>query len=244
MLKIDPAAQPIEPAGGGWRYAAILELLTKVILLGGPVFYVLGRIYTEGYWVALGVSPSVMAVEAEDYIYYGFIVVASGLTMVLPHADHAAIWLAPLAAILVLLMLGGAVWLLGQIKAWLARKLHTCRGRLQVFFAKKRPALQSLGTAASILSVVSSLVLVLLSLSAALLLPIVVAHSVGKGRASKVRAELANRDTAYAEIEVHGKAAGHLLECAGEYCVVYSNGNFRPVLRNEVRWIEVRRTEP
>lgn len=240
MPNTDSLIQSSEPARNGWRYAAILELLTKVILLGGPVFYVLGRIYSESYWGSLGVAPSVMAVAAEDYIYYGFIVVASGLTMVLPQADYGAIWLAPIAAILILLVLGAVVWLLGRAKKWLARKLRKFRRRLQVLIARQKPALQSIATASSILSVVSSLMLVLLLLSAALLLPIVIAHSVGKERASKVRANLATSEGAYAPITVEGNSAGRLVDCTARYCVVFANGKFRPVRLESVRWVEVR----
>ena len=240
MPQIVPASVVPEPAREGWRYAAILELLTKVILLGGPVFYVLGRIYTESYWGSLGVTPSVMAVAAEDYIYYGFIVVASGLAMVLPQAGYGAIWLAPLAAILILLFLGAAVWLLGRAKQWLARKLRKFRRRLKVLMARQRPALQSIVTASTILSVVSTLVLVLLLVSAALLLPIVIAHSVGKERASKVIANLAKSEGAYAPIDVEGKSTGRLVDCNDRYCVVFANGQFRPVRLESVRWVEVR----
>jgi hypothetical protein len=240
MPQTEPAAPSPQTPREGWRYTAILELLTKVVLLGGPVFYVLGRIYSESYWAALDVPSSVMAVAAEDYVYYGFIVVATGLTMVLPKADFGAIWVAPLAAILILGLLGTVVWLLGRVKQWMARKLRKFRRRLRVLIAKQKPALQSIATAGTVVGVVSSLVLALLLFSAALLLPIVIAHSVGEKRAGKVMADFAKAGDGHTPVEVDGVSAGRLVDCNAKYCVVYASGKFRPVRLESVRWPEDR----
>jgi hypothetical protein len=240
MPTTEPTAPPPSATREGWRSTAILEMLTKIILLGGPVFYVLGRIYAESYWGALGVPSSVMAVAAEDYIYYGFIVVASGLTMVLPKADYGAILVASIAAILILGLLGAVLWLLGRAKQWLARMLRRFRRRLRVRIARQKPALQSIATASAVVGVVSSLVLVLLLLLAALLLPIVIAQSVGEKRASKVMADFAKAGDGYIPVEVDGLTAGRLVDCNAKYCVVYANGKFRPVRLESVRWPQAR----
>lgn len=224
------------PAPQGARYSGMLELLTKAVLLGGPLFYVLGRVYAEGYWSALGVSSSVMGVEAEDYIYFGFIVIANGLALVIPRADNAAIWLAPLASVLLLLALGLFVWLFSRARTWLARKLRRPARRLRAFLARRKSAVEALGTAGSILSGACSAILAFLLVSGALLLPIVIASSIGKWRAVKVSQELEAGTKEYAQVLVDGQAMGQLVECTDKYCVVFAHGEFTPVPLDAVRW--------
>lgn len=230
------APQPIQSPQNGWRYAGLLELLTTVVLLGGPIFYVLGRIYSESYWLALGISPSVMSIAAEDYIYYGFVVVATGLTMILPRGDSWAVWSVPLAALVLLALLSSLFWLLRKAKEAVALRLRKHRRRLRLYLTKGKPVLESTDRAATVIAVLSTLSLALLMLSAALLLPIVVAHEVGKARASKVLGELASPKTPFGPVRVDGAAAGRLVECTAKYCVIYDKGKLWPVPVESVRW--------
>lgn len=234
--QVAPAIAASNPAPQGARYSGMLELLTKAVLLGGPLFYVLGRVYAEGYWSALGVSSSVMGVEAEDYIYFGFIVIANGLALVIPRADNTAIWLAPLASVLLLLALGLFVWLFGRAKTWLAHKLRRSAGHLRAFLARRKSAVEAVGTAGSILGAACSTILAFLLISAALLLPVVIASSIGKWRAGKVSQELETGTQAYAQVLVDGEAMGQLVECTDKYCVVFAHGQFTPVPLEAVRW--------
>lgn len=234
--QVAPATAVSNPAPQGARYSGVLELLTKAALLGGPLFYVLGRVYAEGYWSALGVSSSVMGVEAEDYIYFGFIVIANGLALVIPRADNTAIWMAPLASVVLLIALGFSVWLFGRVRAWLARKLRRHARRLRAFLLRKKSAVEALGTAGSILSAACAAILAFLLVSGALLFPIVIANSIGKWRAGKVSQELEAGTNEYVQVLVDGEAMGQLVECTDRYCVIFAHGQFTPVPLEAVRW--------
>lgn len=227
----EPAAQ-VAPR----RSFGVLELLTAALLLGGPIFYVLGRIFLESYWLGLGVAPSVMSVSTEDYIYCGFVVIATGLTMILPDGDNLAVWTIPLSALVLLVVLALFFWLLKRAKAWLAKRIKKHRRRLRVYMAKGKPVVESIDSAATLISVLSTLALALLLLSAALLVPIVVAHEVGKARAAKVGAELVKPKTPYTRVQVDGVDAGLLVECTSKYCAIYKGGKTHPVPIESVRW--------
>lgn len=237
MSQVPPASQATDSPPSIGRYAGIIEVLTTVVLLGGPLFYVLGRIYWESYWVGLGVSPSVMAVEAEDYIYYGFVVLASGIIMLFPHLDFLSIWTAPLVSIILILLLAGVVWLLTKAKRWIVKRLRKVRPQLRSYYLKRKPVLDAVGTAADVLSAVSTWAMVLLFLSVGLLLPIVIAHAVGKERAAKVSADLAAPKTPYAQVQIDGKTISKLVECTEKFCVIYERGQLRPVPIDAVQWL-------
>lgn len=238
MSQVPPASQATDSPPSIGRYAGIIEILTTVVLLGGPLFYVLGRIYWESYWVGLGVSPSVMAVEAEDYIYYGFVVLASGIIMLFPHLDFLSIWTAPLASIILILLLAGVIWVLTKAKRWIVKRLRKVRPQLRSYYLKRKPALDAIGTAADVLSAVSTWTMALLLVSLGLLLPILIAHMVGKERAAKVSADLAALKTPYAQVQVDGKTISTLVECTEKFCVVYEKGHLRPVPVEAILWIQ------
>ena len=231
-----PANLPEKTTQAG-RYAGIVEVLTTVVLLGGPLFYVLGRIYWESYWLGLGISPSVMAVEAEDYIYYGFVVLASGIIMLFPHLDFLTIWAAPLASTILILLLAGVILVLTKAKRWIVKRLRKIRPKLRSYYLKRKPALDAIGIAADVLSAVSTWAMVLLLVSVGLLLPIVIAHAVGKERAAKVSADLAAPKTPYTQVQVDGKTISTLVECTEKFCVIYEKGHLRPVPVDAVQWL-------
>lgn len=128
--------------------------------------------------------------------------------------------------------------LFGRIKAWLTRKLRRSARRLRVLLARRKPSLEALAIAGSIVSAVCSVILAFLLASAALLLPIVIASSIGKWRAGKVSQELEAGTRAFVPVYVDGKAMGRLVECTDKYCVVFAQGQFTPVPLDAVRWIQ------
>lgn len=231
-----PLAPPAPVSPG--RSTTIAEVLSTIVLLGGPLFYVLGRVYWESYWLGLGVSPTIMAASTEDYIYYGFVVIANGIIMVFPKIDFSSLWATPLVAMVVLLLLATAIWVVLKIKRWATKCLHKMRPWLRNFLANKKAALDAVGTSATLLNLASTLAMALLLISAALLFPIVIAHVVGKERAAKVRAQISATKTPYAVVQVEGQKASRLLECSDKFCVVYSGGDFRPVPIEAIGWLD------
>lgn len=223
-----------------WNRGGILELLSSLVLLGGPIFYVLGRVYLEGYWTALKVPPSLMAVDAEDYVYFGLAFVVNSLIMLIPRTGNAALWAAPLVSIFSLAALGLCVWIFGRIRTRIRPKLRKSLARLRIFCANKKSAVEALAASASIVNAVCSAMLAFLLASLAILLPLVLAATVGRFRAERVRMEVTTSISTYPQVVVDGAAAasGRLLECTEKYCVVYANGKFTPVDLGEVRWAQ------
>lgn len=236
-MSLPPTLGTHQPDKDTWRYAgSIAELLTKVVLLGAPILYVLGRVHAEGYWTALGVAPSVMAVDAEDYIYLGFMVIASGLVMLMPRADTSFVWMAPLISLALIAALAACLWALGRIRRWLGNRLRQIGRQWRPFFAQRKPAFEAVETSASILNAASSLLLAFLLLAAALLFPIVLANSVGKWHAGKLRESLVAGAKTLPPVEVEGGRSGKLLECTPTFCVIFEEMAFVPVPLTVVKW--------
>lgn len=231
-----PAANPDTSVRSSWHYSNLLDFLAKTIVIGGPVFYLLGRMYSEAYWTTLGVSPSVLAVDAEDYVYTGFIVIALGIVSVLP-TDQPLWWLLP-ASPLLLGALWGAVWLMRRAKEWGRAKVPSSIKRLQARISEREDARITLEVAGAWLLGACLLSLAFLVASSALLLPIVIAHAVGKKTAGEVVEDVRQGKGSYQAVSVAGKPAGRLLECPNSYCVVAIDGSFKIVRLDEVRWID------
>lgn len=216
-----------------------LESLTRLIVLGAPVFYTLGRVFSEGYWSTLGVSSGLMKGSAEDYVYFGFIVIVNGLTLMLPGSHDTAWWIAPLASFALLGGLAFVIWLLTKAKIWITPKLQRFTVRARRFLSRRRPAVRAFSTASSMMSALCAMLLVFFTIAGALLLPLVIAHSIGKFRAEQVRSDLHAGKGGYVQVvsTAVGEAPVRLLECAEQYCVLYTETQLIPVERATVRWI-------
>ena len=156
--------------------------------------------------------------------------------MILPRGDSLAVWSAPLAAVVLLVILATFFWFIGKVKFSLSRHIKKHRRHLRRLLAKGKPLLKSINHAATCISVLSTLALTLLLLSGALLVPIVLANEVGTARAAKVIENLAGPKSPYALVQVDGLDAGQLLECKVNYCAIYLNGKLYPVPVESVRW--------
>lgn len=111
----DSAPVPIAAPPTSTRIATALELLAKLAIFGGPVFYLLGRIFAESYWSALGVPPSLMASRAEDYIYFGFFVITSGVLSTLAPLGSWSILISFLAPFAAIMFLTALFWGFGKL---------------------------------------------------------------------------------------------------------------------------------
>lgn len=66
-------AQDPKPSIRWSHLGPFLEGLAKLLAIGVPMLYVLGRAYTQGYWHAIGLPESLMEYTIEDYLYFGFL---------------------------------------------------------------------------------------------------------------------------------------------------------------------------
>jgi len=217
----------------------IVDLLTPAVLFGTPLLYVFGRIYSEGYWTTIGFPESVMARQAEDYIYFGFVALVSGLTNFTPRVDSMFVWLAPLMSIGLMAAVALAIWALGKLRKRMKPLIVSLFGQLRDFFSNRRDGLAAIGKASSIVEAAIGLVLILLLGSLVILLPIIVAFSIGKARAEQVHKALAEDigSRAMVKITSRGNATGHVIDCTDQHCVVFVSQGYLLVARDEIEWI-------
>lgn len=215
-----------------------LEVAARLVVLGTPVFYTLGRVFSEGYWSALGVSPGLMNASAEDYVYLGLIVIVNGLALILPNGSGASWWIAPVLSVGIFAALAFNLWLLAKAKAWLNPRLEHVSFVTRRFFARRRVAGEALSMTSAIIGAIAALSLVFFVSAGALLLPVVIAHSVGTLRAEQLAQSLKTEKGRYSVVtsSALGSLPARLVECSDEYCVLYTENGIVPVPRSSVSW--------
>ncbi|PPJ43123.1 hypothetical protein C0063_07875 [Pseudoxanthomonas sp. KAs_5_3] len=77
---------------------SVLEVATKLTIIGVPAFYLMGWAYLESYWAEFGISETLLGLSAADYV-------RAGAMMFVRHVVEGSSWIAILAwASLVLLI--------------------------------------------------------------------------------------------------------------------------------------------
>lgn len=217
--------------------SATIQLILKLAVIVGPTLYALGRVSHEAFWVALGISPSLLAMDTESYIYNGFSVVVSAAILLLPIASDGAIWLAPFASFLLVAILATSIYLIRRLRAW-ARPYATKTVRfIRGASRNNKEASSSVLRASEILSAVANLVLAALIGILALLLPLVGAHSVGTERASQLTKKV-NRGARRQLVGIvgHPDQTATLIDCNESFCVVMQEGKAGALPIQNIRW--------
>lgn len=226
------------PEAVTWRYSGIFELLSKVVLLGGPVFYVLGRIYAQGYWITFGLPSSALGVDAEDYIFFGFVVIANFAQFLVP-PNSVPVWAPMLLAFTSLAVLACFFWVFRRLEILAGRIISPFVRQFRQAVAEKLLVRDALRTAAGVVFAACSVSLVLLLVWTALVIPVFIANSLGRRQANQVITEIKTGKGPYQEVQIGGKPAGRLIECPNEYCVIAKNDSFALVRLEEVQWIKL-----
>lgn len=207
------------------RVTGAIEFAVKVIALGVPIFYAMGRLYFDGYWTHLGLSTSLMAPSAEDYLYLGFLSVLLPLARLvgvepytpMGYAVLIGLGLALLAVIARLIGKYFGGWAKSQIGAYNDRL--TAWAKEREFFAKQVLLLASVST------FVAFVLIGLIYCVLFLILPLALAVKEGQYQAAKVDAWLRDPLPAQsrneAKFSVDGAAhSAPLLTCSDQWCVV------------------------
>ena len=217
---------------------AMIEILLKLAIVVGPALYVLGRVSHEAFWTAFGVSPALLGLDTESYVYGGFSVIVSGAILVLPSARDGAAWLAPFASLLLMVVLAASIYLARRLRTW-ARPHASKIGRLiRRAYRKNREASNSVMRAGDILGAVASLTLAALIGLLTLLLPIVGAHSVGAQRAAQLKSDWEKRAGLRQTVGIAGhlEKEGKLIECNEHFCAVMIDKEARALPIQDIRW--------
>lgn len=218
--------------------SAVIEILLKLAIVVGPALYVLGRVSHEAFWTTFGVSPALLGLDTESYVYGGFSVIVSGAILVLPSARDGAVWLAPVASLLLMVVLAASIYLARRLRTW-ARPHASKIGRLiRRVFRKNRDASNSVLRAGDILSAFFNLTLAALIGLLTLLLPIVGAHSVGVQRAAQLKSDWEKRAGLRQAVGIagHPEKEGKLIECNERFCAVMIDREARALPIQDVRW--------
>lgn len=228
--------------------AHIVEILVRVLAVGVPVLYVLGRAFREGYWTELGFTPALMSYTVQDYLYWGFASLLRGLMWLyklLPFGPLGTLFFALLAiAALSALAALGQIYLLPKLRQpaqssvrWLRRSTGNQRGFGALF---ARPLfLLSQWVSSSLFYFLLTILGVAGSVSLAVY--------AGKQSATRDRAYLTAvpivgsldaRPVVRLRSKDEDKVRSLLLECGPQWCVMLRGRDFVAVRQEDVLQID------
>ena len=226
------------------RVANALEFIVKIVVIGVPVLYALGRIYLESYWQALHLPSSLMHNATEDYLYFGFVAVVEGLARGLGFAPYTALGYAALVAMAVAVLSFVALlidrWLGPMARAQLAR---VDRRIAALKDSKHVDGIRSALIGAVVWGALTSFVMLLFMAVLLVFLPIVFAANAGKRKANTDINEQMQHQTQQGRATPVSIAhysndgvpmAAPLLDCAETWCVVFDQGAFVAIPRSNV----------
>lgn len=220
------------------RLATAVEILTKLVLFGGPAFYVMGRIFAESYWSTLGIPSSLMGASAEDYIYFGFFVVTKGVLTALSPLGSWTVLVSFLAPFVAIALLTGAIWAFEKLKNWAAKQAERAASASGTLFSKKGDDASALRTASAIYEVINFWLLIFLVSSLALLLPVVASLWAGKHTAQALISKLERGDGIFLTVLIQTSNPYHarLVECRESFCTIYRNRSLSVVPMDSIDW--------
>lgn len=101
----------------------------------------------------------------------------------------------------------------------------------------------AIGKASSIVEAATGVVLIFLLGFLVILLPVVVAFSIGKARAEQVHKAFAEGtgSRAVVKIKSRGNATGHIVDCTEQHCVVFVSQGYLLIPRDDIEWIPLSR---
>lgn len=227
------------PPLGRWTNGA-LEQLIKVVVIGAPVLYTLGRVYASSYWRELHLPSSLMDYSTEDYLYMGFISIVNGIARAIGLEPYTTMAHAIVFTLLVALLATAAHY----IDRWISRGM---RARIVAFQQRVEEAKKSkhgslihaAQFAAAVWSGLTIVVFVLFCSFVLLVIPIALVDGAGKQQAIIERNEQAQRPartgayvrppilTQYVSDGVPLKA--QLVECSEQWCVIFDQGDFAAI---------------
>ncbi len=217
----------------------IADFLVKFVLLATPVCYALGRVYAEGYWGELGISPTAMARPFEDYVFFSFVMLANAVAWAFSKSNEVS-FLAALSAIVLLIGLFSTLaWLLNYSGNRLRPELRRFAVKLRRWARQRKSFMRALSAGAAAYDVVNTAVLVFLVASLVLLVPLASAHWLGKNQAERLRERLRANGRAHEWVVAKNgdeTVRGRLIECTERRCVLFTKGKFVPVPAESVRW--------
>jgi hypothetical protein len=229
------------------RLGRALELIVKIAAIVVPVLYVLGRLYSDAYWEALSLPPSLVQRGFEDYLYLGFLSLLLALARTVGASPYGAMAYAALFALAVALFVVVALF----VSQWLGPKIRA-EGAifdqwLQDLKASPRgEVFRHLHRGAAIWSGLTSLMLIVLAAVLMLFLPVLFAINSGKVEAqreyTRQRQPVAKGRLPMLAHYAQGDAQliAPLVECSDTWCVVYREGAFIAVRRDAVDWVDHR----
>lgn len=220
--------------------AGIVDTIAKVLVIGAPVSYALGRAYADGYWRAIGITPTIMARGFEDYVYFTFVMVVNvGITLFsLGDVVTLVVGVGVLLLLFIVVVLAGLS--VPRLFTWLKFKTRLARRRASKWLTRRkvlgRAVSLGLATVApvAIFATVGSYLLLLL------LLPVAIAQKVGTRQAEITVKRMQDGDVRFERIAARSgekRVEGRMLECNARWCVIFTGNDFIAVPEGGVEWL-------
>lgn len=232
--------------GTGRVLSTLLSLVLPVLAIGVPVLYVLGRVYKESYWLALGVPYSILGYTVEEYVYWGFVAIANGLIRSIASLPFGPFWTWAVTVVVLFLLLFLTFTLRSVIKRlliWIVAASEKAASALRNSDEnwRKQFAFPLLTVGQWINSAYLTFLVSILALSLAIL----GVNEAGKKQAEKsiewmrTRAAMPQASSAVAYLNDQSVVqSGAVLECSVEWCVIVRKGRFIAVHTADIERID------
>lgn len=230
------------------RGGDLLELIGKYVAILVPTMYLLGRVYCETYWDALGLSESLIQYSFEDRIYWGFYVFFSLAVDILgwmPGGPIGAVFLTTIViAFLAVAFFFFNKILVPEIKLKVENSVKMARawrlGDKGAWIAAVRPF-------AGFLIFVQNLLLYFFLMVVILAVPILISVQAGRDSASRIAKRLeisAPLDGALRmpliklKDPIRDSNSAILVQCSSEWCAIWVRERFMAVRKESINSVE------
>ncbi len=204
--------------------------LTGATVVGVPIFYALGLVYSNAYWSRLGVGALPSDAGPDDLIFLGFRALVTGTASVFGASGEDALVVAAVSGLLaaVLVTLGCIV------AAWLRAVAHGAALAAHRWRETHRGLIHLLEPGAVVGAVIAVVPVTVVAASVFVLVPMALAERAGIERADRDLAAMSGRAARPAAADGAGDYVIHrthdgprlspIADCDGNWCVVWQDG--------------------
>lgn len=226
-----------------WSKAqSVLEVATKLTIIGVPAFYLMGWAYLESYWAVFGISETLLGLSATDYV-------RAGAMVFVRHVVEGSSWVAILAwvavglLIVVMLLTLFAMPMLFSMARWARSVVLSLRMKGAVDPRHRRLARSVASGVDSVRTWLVNVLLIFLLVLSLIYLGIQPSKVRAEEQAKKELAELAKfrtleRNWVLAYTEAESARPALVMQCGSEMCVLLTSEKTEVVPRSTVTRME------
>lgn len=219
--------------------SGIMELIAKVLVVGGPVAYALGRAYAEGYWRAIGITSTVMGRGFDEYAYFFFVMIVNLALIPFRWVGDGSILLAIAAILAVFILVAVLTWTGQALGSYVRREIRVARRKSHLWLRRRKHMRASVITAAGVSGMLALAAIVGLYAIFVLVLCVALSQWLGAQQAEQMIGRLRSGQNGFETVIVPVEGIdreARMLECSDRRCVVFINNAFIAVAESDVRW--------